>query len=213
MTAATVSAPVLELRDVRLARGAREVLAGINLTAHAGEIVAIMGPSGAGKTTILRLIAGLDAADSGRVVAVPCGMVFQFHALFEHLTARANVALAPIHVARRARPEAERDAQALLDDLGVGHRALAYPRELSGGEAQRVAIARALAMAPRLLLLDEPTASLDPVRRTELADTLRRLAGDGRTLVLTSHDEDFVSRLNGPTTRVLRLADGKAALS
>jgi ABC-type polar amino acid transport system ATPase subunit len=134
------------------------------------------------------------------------GMVFQFHYLFEHLTALANVALAPIHVRHTPRQEAERHAQALLDGLGVGHRAAALPRELSGGEAQRVAIARALAVDPPLLLLDEPTASLDPPRRAALGRTLRGLADGGRTLLLTSHDDDFV---RDHASRVVILADGE----
>ena len=133
-------------------------------------------------------------------------MVFQFHFLFEHLSALDNVCLAPVHV-QRAAPGAGRDtrARSLLEHLGVGHRAAAFPRELSGGEAQRVAIARALAVDPPLLLLDEPTASLDPARCSELGATLRQLAGEGRTLVMTSHDDEFVAEF---ATRVVVLADG-----
>jgi len=133
-------------------------------------------------------------------------MVFQFHCLFEHLTALDNITLAPRHVRGVSRADSERHARALLASLGVGHRAHALPRELSGGEAQRVAIARALAMDPPLLLMDEPTASLDPARRIELADTLRALAGGGRAIVITSHDEDFVTRAGA---RVIRLTDGR----
>jgi polar amino acid transport system ATP-binding protein len=133
------------------------------------------------------------------------GMVFQFHFLFEHLTAIHNVWLAPVHVHGIARGEAERRAQTLLDELGVGHRAHALPRELSGGEAQRVAIARALAVDPPLLLMDEPTASLDPARRNELGETLQALAAQGRTLLMTSHDDDFVRDY---ATRVVVLSQG-----
>ncbi len=120
------------------------------------------------------------------------GMVFQFHCLFEHLTVMENVCLAPHHVHGVSKSDARVRAQALLEELEVGPCANAYPRELSGGEAQRVAIARALATEPPLLLLDEPTASLDPPRRASLGTVVRQLASSGRAILLTSHDVDFV---------------------
>ncbi|HZJ72535.1 MAG TPA: ATP-binding cassette domain-containing protein, partial [Planctomycetota bacterium] len=147
------NASVLRLSGLRLSRGSREILRGVDLTVAAGEIVALMGLSGSGKTTLLRVVAGLERADAGEVSAGRVGMVFQFHCLFEHLCALDNVTLAPVHVQRLARDEAERRARALLEQLGVGHRAAALPAQLSGGEAQRVAIARALAVDPPLLLL------------------------------------------------------------
>jgi len=199
------NAHVLRLSGLRLSRGSREILRGVDLTVAAGEIVALMGLSGSGKTTLLRVVAGLERADAGEVSAGRVGMVFQFHCLFEHLCALDNVTLAPVHVQRLARDEAERRARALLEQLGVGHRAAALPAQLSGGEAQRVAIARALAVDPPLLLLDEPTASLDPARRHELGDALGALAAAGRALLLTSHDDDFVRE---HATRVLVLAEG-----
>ena len=195
----------LIVRDLHLTRGNRAILKGVNLDARAGEMVALMGRSGSGKTTILRVIAGLDTPDSGQVTAGKAGMVFQFHHLFEHLSAIDNVTLAPRHVHGVATAEAQRRARGLLDQLGVGHRASAVPRELSGGEAQRVAIARALAVDPPLLLLDEPTASLDPARKNDLGDALRALAASGRALVMASHDDDFVRQ---HATRVVVLADG-----
>ena len=195
----------LTVRRLRLKRGDREILRGVDFEAAAGEIVALMGLSGSGKTTILRVIAGLEAADAGDVTAAKTGMVFQFHYLFEHLSAIDNVTLAPVHVQQLPLTEARTRAQALLDQLGVGHRALALPRELSGGEAQRVAIARALAVDPPLLLLDEPTASLDPARRNDLGDSLKALARSGRALVMTSHDDDFVREF---ASRVVVLAGG-----
>jgi ABC-type polar amino acid transport system ATPase subunit len=198
--------PALTVRGLRLRRGTREILRGVDLHADAGEILALMGLSGSGKTTILRAIAGLEAPDAGEVTAAKAGMVFQFHFLFEHLSAIDNVMLAPVHVQRRSIADAAARARALLDQLGVGHRAGALPRELSGGEAQRVAIARALAVDPPLLLLDEPTASLDPARRNDLGDSLKALAATGRALVMTSHDDDFV---RGFATRVVVLADGE----
>lgn len=196
----------LTVRGLRVTRGAREILTRVDLDARAGDVVALMGLSGSGKTTILRVIAGLESCDAGDVHAAKVGMVFQFHYLFEHLSAIDNVALAPVHVHRTPRGDARRRAQTLLDQLGVGHRGHALPRELSGGEAQRVAIARALAVDPPLLLLDEPTASLDPARRNELGDALRALAQSGRALLMTSHDDDFV---RSHATRVVVLADGR----
>jgi len=170
-----------------------------------------MGASGSGKTTILRAIAALERIDEGSIAVdgvtiTPgplgpaasrdlrrkVGMVFQFHCLFEHLPALQNVWLAPVYVQRAGRADAERRALELMKSLGVEHRARAFPRELSGGEAQRVAIARALATDPPLLLMDEPTASLDPARRADLAAVLRSLVTDGRrSLVIVTHDEDF----------------------
>ena len=221
-----MSAPVLESRGLVLRRGAREVLRGVDLHVGRGEFVALMGLSGGGKTTFLRAVAGLEAFDAGELsidgVSLPAGrrpaaavlkalrrkvgMVFQFHHLFEHMTALHNVWLAPVHVHGVAREDAEPRARALLDQLGVGARATALPRELSGGEAQRVAIARALAVDPPLLLMDEPTASLDPARRGELGDTLRRLTASGRTLLAATHDDDFVRDF---ADRVIVMADGR----
>jgi polar amino acid transport system ATP-binding protein len=196
----------LRVRGLRLSRGTRVILSGVDLAADSGEVVALMGLSGSGKTTILRVLAGLERADAGEVEVPKAGMVFQFHFLFEHLSALDNVCLAPVHVQRVSRSRAEVRARELLYELGVGHREQALPRELSGGEAQRVAIARALAMDPPLLLLDEPTASLDPARRNDLGEALQRLAAAGRTLLLTSHDDDFVRDF---ATRVVILADGR----
>jgi len=215
---------VLEVRGLRLARGRRQILCGVDLGVERAEIVALMGLSGSGKTTILRSVAGLERFDAGEIVVdgavlsggmAPAvarralhgkvGMVFQFHYLFEHLSALDNVCLAPLHVQRLPRQRVEQRAKELLDHLGIGHRATAFPRELSGGEAQRAAIARALAVDPPLLLLDEPTASLDPARCHELGETLRSLAAEGRTLVMTSHDDEFVEEF---ATRVVVLADG-----
>ena len=219
---------VLAVRDLEVRRGARPVVRGVSLDVARGEILAVMGASGAGKTSVLRAVAGLDpiargsvAIDGLQLSAGPLprgealrelhrrvGMVFQFHHLFEHLTALHNVWLALVHVQRQSQPEAERKARELLDHLGVGARAEAVPCELSGGEAQRVAIARALAVGPPLLLMDEPTASLDPARRGELAATLRQLASEGRTLVVATHDEEFARAC---AHRVLIMDEGRVA--
>jgi len=183
---------VLDVRAMEVRRGARAIVADATFAAAAGEIVALMGASGAGKTTILRAIAGLEPIESGTVtIPHPVGMVFQFHHLFANMSAHRNVWLAPVHVLKQPRAEAEQRAHELLAALGVGDRALAMPHELSGGEAQRVAIARALAIEPHILLMDEPTASLDPARRGDLAATLRQLAMQGRTIIIATHDAEF----------------------
>jgi ABC-type polar amino acid transport system ATPase subunit len=219
---------VLAVRDLAVRRGTRHVVRGLSLDVARGEILAVMGASGAGKTSVLRAVAGLDQIAGGsvtidglRLSAGPLprgealrelhrrvGMVFQFHHLFEHLTALHNVWLALVHVQRQTQAEAEHKARALLDHLGVGARADAVPRELSGGEAQRVAIARALAVGPPLFLMDEPTASLDPGRRGELAVTLRQLASEGRTIVVATHDEEFAGAC---AHRMLIMEDGRVA--
>ena len=219
---------LLVVRDLEVRRGARHVVRGLSVDVARGEILAVMGASGAGKTSVLRAVAGLDPITAGTVAiddlqlsAGPLprgealrqlhrrvGMVFQFHHLFEHLTALHNVWLALVHVQRQPQAEAEQKARELLDHLGVGDRADATPCELSGGEAQRVAIARALAVGPPLLLMDEPTASLDPARRGELAATLRQLASEGRTLVVATHDEEFARSC---AHRVLIMEEGRVA--
>jgi ABC-type polar amino acid transport system ATPase subunit len=220
-----VSDPVLRIADLHLRRAARPILVGVTLDVHPGEFVAMMGPSGSGKTTVLRVVAGLERFEKGRVnvdgVALEgggptpvatlrqlrrkVGMVFQFHCLFEHLSALNNICLAPVHAHHVTRDNAERRARDLLAAFGVQHRADALPRELSGGEAQRVAIARALAVDPPLLLMDEPTASLDPIRRAELGELLRGLLAQGRTLIVATHDEEFARE---SATRIVRMADG-----
>lgn len=209
----------LDVRDVTIRRGGRVILERLRLTAGRGELLAITGESGTGKTSVLRAVAGLDPIAAGeiRIGAVrlvpgriprgpaarelhrSVGIVFQFHHLFAHRTALDNVWLAPVHVLRQPRAAAETRARELLDALGVGGRAGALPHELSGGEAQRVAIARALAVEPPVLLMDEPTASLDPARRRDLAATLRALATGGRTILMATHDADFVHACGGRT--------------
>jgi ABC-type polar amino acid transport system ATPase subunit len=220
-----MNAPVLRVQNVRLSRGDRCVLDGVSLEANRGDLMAIMGLSGSGKTTLLRAIAGLEPFTSGRIavddVALESGlpsartrralcrkvgMVFQFHCLFEHMSALDNVCLAPVHAYGVAAHDAERRARQLLRGFGVEHRSDALPRHLSGGEAQRVAIARALAVDPPLLLMDEPTASLDSARRAELGGLMRSLVAEGRTLVVATHDEQFA---RGCATRLVGLEGGK----
>jgi ABC-type polar amino acid transport system ATPase subunit len=221
-----MSGTVLSIADLRLSRGSQAVLRDVTFEVRRGERVALMGLSGGGKTTVLRAICALDPFQAGTIVVdgfalkagpVPresqlrelrrrVGMVFQFHHLFAHLSVIENVSLAPVHVHRMARREADARSTSWLESLGVGARSLARPSELSGGEAQRVAIARALATDPPLLLMDEPTASLDPARRGELAATLVSLTSAGRTLLVATHDVAFALSL---ATRVVVLADGR----
>jgi polar amino acid transport system ATP-binding protein len=219
-----MSAP-LSIRGLEVKRGGRRLVSELTVDARPGELIALRGPSGSGKTTILRAIAGLDPFERGMIQVgdarleggrapdrstLHClrrnvGLVFQFHCLFEHMTALQNVCLAPVHVHGLARHDAERRARELLVQLGVESRAEAWPRELSGGEAQRVAIARALAVNPPVLLMDEPMASLDPSRRADLGALLQQLTDAGRTLLVTSHDESFARQF---ATRVLTIHEG-----
>ena len=214
------------LRNVELRRGGKTILSDVNFDGRPGELLVLRGSSGCGKTTILRAMAGLDAFEAGSIeigdatlnggrvtdaamlrrLRRRVGFVFQFHCLFEHMTAVRNVALAPVYVQGSAGTDAERRALDLLAQLGVDARATALPRELSGGEAQRVAIARALAMDPTVLLMDEPMASLDPTRRAELGGLLQRLTASGRTLLVTSHDESFARQF---ATRVVTIENGR----
>jgi ABC-type polar amino acid transport system ATPase subunit len=202
------------------------LISSLDFEARRGDLIAVRGPSGSGKTTILRAIAGLDPFGSGTIevgdvrlvgretpdratlhrLRRNVGFVFQFHCLFEHMSALENVCLAPMHVYGNPKDDATRSARDLLRQLGVESRASALPRELSGGEAQRVAIARALAVDPPVLLMDEPMASLDPSRRAELGALLQRLAAAGRTLVVTTHDDRFAAEF---ATRVATLEGGR----
>ena len=215
----------LAIRDVELTRGGRTLVSALNLDATRGDLIALRGPSGCGKTTILRAIAGLDPFERGTIevgdarlegkkapdramlhrLRRSVGLVFQFHCLFEHMSAIENVCLAPVHVYGRPHHKAEQAGRELLTQLGVESRADALPRELSGGEAQRVAIARALAVDPPVLLMDEPMASLDPSRRAELGALLQRLTASGRTLLVTTHDERFAEEY---ATRILTIEGG-----
>ena len=203
---------MLDVRNLHLRRGERLILSGATFSLTRGGVAALMGSSGSGKTTILRAIAGLERFDQGTIVlegvtltagahapgAVlrrlrrQVGLVFQFHHLFEHLSALRNITLAPTHVLGVPAAAAERRARELLGALGVEHRASALPRELS----------RALAVDPPLLMMDEPTASLDPSLRNELGELLSRLSGQSRTILLSTHDEEFAGRWASTILRV-----------
>ena len=218
----------LRVRALHAGRGERAILRGLDLDVAEGEVCAVMGVSGAGKTTVLRVVAALQPFTAGTVEiggvaltpgAVPpesqlralrrrVGVVFQSHALFEHLTALDNIMLAPVHALGQSRASAEATAMRLLESLGVSARAHAYPRQLSGGEAQRVAIARALAPDPQLLLMDEPTSALDPARRGARGESVRALAAPKRGLLIVTHDAEFARTV---ADRVVVLSHGTIA--
>jgi ABC-type polar amino acid transport system ATPase subunit len=195
--------------------GGRCVLDGVSLTVQPGETVALIGPSGGGKSTLLRCLNGLNVFDGGTVEVGPhrlnaaesgratpavrqvrrlLGMIFQDFQLFPHLTALGNVTEAPVQVLGLSPKEAEECGRQLLQRAGLADHADAYPRQLSGGQKQRVAIARALAMQPRGLLCDEITSALDPELKGEVLDLLVGLKGDGLTLLLVTHEIGFARR-------------------
>jgi polar amino acid transport system ATP-binding protein len=184
----------------------RTVLDAVTVRFERGKVTAVVGPSGCGKSTLLRCINGLERFDEGTIrvsdvelsdatllrIRREVGMVFQHYGLFAHMTALGNVMEAPVHVRGLSTREAHDRALALLEKVGLSSRQDAFPRELSGGEQQRVAIARALAMDPKALLLDEPTAALDPERKLEVIQVLEALAKEGTTMVIVTHEPAVV---------------------
>ena len=224
---------LVEIRDVYKRFGAQEVLKGVSLDVEAGEVVCLLGASGSGKTTLLRCINHLENMDRGEIKVAgelvgyargsdsrlreepdrlasakraKIGMVFQRFNLFAHLTALENITVAPVEVLGISRAEAERRAMALLARVGLKEKAGYYPHQLSGGQQQRVAIARAVAMEPRLILFDEPTSALDPELVGEVLETMRRLAADGMTMILVTHELAFAREV---ADRVIMMADGQ----
>ncbi|MEP9378597.1 amino acid ABC transporter ATP-binding protein [Aquabacter sp. CN5-332] len=198
---------LIAITEVRKRFGDNEVLKGINLDVAPGEVIAIIGKSGSGKSTLLRCINGLETIDDGsilvagaqlapdevhlRALRLKVGMIFQQFNLFPHLTAGRNVMLSPMVVKKVPAKEAEEEARARLEQVGLGHKFDAYPDELSGGQQQRVAIARALAMKPLALLCDEITSALDPELVNEVLQVVGKLAGEGMTLLMVTHEMRF----------------------
>ena len=188
-----------------------KVLKDINFTFEDGKTYAIIGSSGGGKSTFIRCLNMLEEPTAGKVimddvvvndpktnlakVREKMGMVFQNFNLFEHMTARKNVAYALIKVKKMKQDEADKKAVQLLNDVGMGHRVDSYPHQLSGGEKQRVAIARALAMEPEVLLCDEPTSALDPEMTTEVLKVLQRLSHTGLTMIVVTHEMNFAKEV------------------
>jgi polar amino acid transport system ATP-binding protein len=187
------------------------VLEGISFRIHRGEVVCIIGPSGSGKSTLLRCINALEAIEGGRIlfegVSVHdpkanqralrrrIGMVFQNFELFPHLTVLRNVSIGPQTVLGLVRDAADARAIDLLRKVGLEEKADYHPAQLSGGQQQRVAIARALAMDPVLLLFDEPTSALDPETIGEVLSVMKRLADEGMTMAVVTHEMDFAKRV------------------
>ena len=201
---------MIEVEHLRKAYDGKTVLADVTTRLAKGEVVSVIGPSGTGKSTFLRCLAGLETPDGG-TIRFGCpqrrvGMVFQEFNLFRHLTALDNVSRPQRDVLKTPRAAAEEKALRLLDRVGLGDRAGAYPDELSGGQKQRVAIARALAMDPEVMLFDEPTSALDPTMVGEVLAVMGELAKAGLTMVVVTHELDFAREVS---TRVLYMDEGK----
>ncbi|WP_248736853.1 amino acid ABC transporter ATP-binding protein [Neobacillus rhizosphaerae] len=194
---------MIKIKDLRKSFGETEVLKGINLSVSKGEVVVIIGGSGSGKSTLLRCINRLEPFTSGSIfynqqdilqtemVRNEIGMVFQQFNLFKHKTVLENITLAPIHVLKRIKEETVKEAMELLKKVGIEEKADVYPSKLSGGQSQRVAIARALAMKPQVMLFDEPTSALDPVLVGEVLWVIKKLAEEGMTMVVVTHEMGF----------------------
>ncbi|MGI4952436.1 MAG: amino acid ABC transporter ATP-binding protein [Janthinobacterium lividum] len=212
--------PVLQLDSVVKKFGSRTILDGVSLSVTPGEIVCFVGPSGTGKSTLLRCVNGLEPIQGGTIrfegtavepksfgaVRKRVGMIFQHFNLYPHLTALQNVMLAPVVVHRDERRAVEARARALFDKVRLSHRLHAYPAELSGGEQQRVAIARALCAEPHLLMFDEPTSALDPETVGDVLGVMRDLAQEGRTMLVVTHEIRFAADVG---TRMVFMDQGR----
>jgi ABC-type histidine transport system ATPase subunit len=215
--------PALVVEDMHKRFGDLEVLKGVSLAAQEGDVIAILGSSGSGKSTMLRCINLLETPDSGRVYvagelikmkpargghAVPedhkqvdrirsrLGMVFQSFNLWSHMTVLENVIEAPVHVLKVPKAEAIQRAETLLAKVGIADKRNHYPSHLSGGQQQRAAIARALAMEPKVMLFDEPTSALDPELVGEVLRVIRQLAEEGRTMLIVTHEMGFAREVS-----------------
>ena len=221
MTPASPTA--LSVKGLRKSFGALEVLRGISLEAHKGDVISILGSSGSGKSTFLRCVNLLEIPDAGEVtvagetiamrkrrggtsepadrrqvdrIRTRLGMVFQSFNLWSHMTVLQNVIEAPVHVQKRPRAECTAEAEALLAKVGIAEKRHLYPASLSGGQQQRAAIARALAMRPDVMLFDEPTSALDPELVGEVLRVMRALADEGRTMLVVTHEMGFAREVS-----------------
>ncbi len=206
--------PVVKLQDVTKSFGSNKVLDGISFEIQSGNVVALIGRSGSGKSTALRCMNGLERIQSGEITIcshrlngvdpgqqtlrqlhLDVGMVFQNYNLFPHLTVGQNIMLAPRWVKKVSRAEAKERAQEVLARVGLADKFDAYPEQLSGGQQQRVAIARSLAMEPKVMLFDEVTSALDPMMTGEVLKVMEQLAHHGTTMVLVTHEMSFAQRV------------------
>lgn len=198
---------IIEVKNLGKSFGSNEVLKSIDLTIAKGEVVCIIGPSGSGKSTLLRCLNGLEEINAGQILIKDqeltnnttalnetrqnIGMVFQQFNLFPHLSVFENIALAPVELKKISKEEIREEATRLLQLVGLVDKIDAYPKSLSGGQKQRVAIARALAMHPEIMLFDEPTSALDPEMVGEVLAVMKKLAQEGMTMVIVTHEMGF----------------------
>ncbi|QGG60540.1 amino acid ABC transporter ATP-binding protein [Loigolactobacillus bifermentans] len=213
---------MIEFHDVEKYYGDFHALKNINLTIDKGEVVVIIGPSGSGKSTVLRSINGLNTISSGQLIVNnrdladkktdmnkirrDVGMVFQHFNLYANKTVLENITLGPQLVLKQSKAQSQKEAMALLEQVGLADKAQSYPRMLSGGQKQRVAIARSLAMKPQALLFDEPTSALDPEMIGDVLDVMKKVAEDGMTMVVVTHEMGFAREV---ANRLIFMADGE----
>ena len=212
---------LIETRNLTKSFGGLQVLKGVDLQVHQGEAIAVIGPSGGGKSTFLRCLNLLEEPDGGDVIfegqkinrkgtdvdryRQKMGMVFQHFNVFPHMTVQQNVTLAPVLLKKKTQAEADEQALRLLDRIGLLDKKDEYPRKLSGGQKQRLVIVRALAMEPDVMLFDEPTSALDPEMVGEVLSVIRALVQAGMTTVIVTHEMGFAREVSD---RILFMADG-----
>ena len=207
---------MLELRNISKKFGDKQILKDFNLIVPEKQVLAIVGPSGGGKTTLLRMLAGLETIDSGQVIYNGeildvaelekrnlLGFVFQDFQLFPHLSVLENLTLSPIHTMNVSKEEAEEKAQGLLDRLGLSEHAKDYPYSLSGGQKQRVALARAMMINPEIIGYDEPTSALDPALRLEVEKLILQNRKMGMTQIVVTHDLQFAENIADSILKVI----------
>ena len=212
---------MLEIKNLKKKFGNKEVLKGINLKVNKGDIIGVIVPSGCGKSTLLRCINLIEKPDSGEIIfnndnlidnksyvdtRRKIGMVFQQFNLFNHMNVLDNITLAPITLKLMTKEEAEKKAKELLKEIDLEDIMYSYPNNISGGQKQRVAIIRTLIMNPEIILFDEPTSSLDPEMIGEVTNLMRKLAQDGMTMIVVSHEMNFIKNFS---SRVVFMSDGK----